>query len=173
MLDNLDRNIKIKNSVHSWVHSRNLKDTWELGERGLSDCAEGRWRDWNHARKYPKLAWAGWRRPWILVSGRGRNCSDIFIYLHWHLYIIKFSIYLFSKFFVFYDSLLPPPPPISRAKHGFTVYRFMLEELGKCKADPSHIHHSFEPDAAWRFAWEWKSSVCARPQFHPPNWVGM
>jgi hypothetical protein len=33
--------------------------TWDLGARGLSGCVEGSWRDWNHARKYPRLASAG------------------------------------------------------------------------------------------------------------------
>jgi hypothetical protein len=59
-----------KNSVHSLVHT--WRDTRDLGARGirateLSDC-EGWWRDWNHARKYPRLVWGGWRRPWISVS---------------------------------------------------------------------------------------------------------
>jgi hypothetical protein len=35
--------MKMKNSVHSSVHT--LKDTWDLGARGLSDCVEGNWRD--------------------------------------------------------------------------------------------------------------------------------
>jgi hypothetical protein len=38
-----------------------LKDKWDLGARGirargLSDCVEGSWRDWNHARKYQRFA---------------------------------------------------------------------------------------------------------------------
>jgi hypothetical protein len=36
-----------------------LKDTWDLGARGLSDCVEGSWRDRNYSRKYPRLASAG------------------------------------------------------------------------------------------------------------------
>jgi hypothetical protein len=48
-----------------------LKDTWDLGARELSDCVEGSWRDWNHATKHPRLAWAGWRRPWISASDSG------------------------------------------------------------------------------------------------------
>jgi hypothetical protein len=55
---------KIKNSVHTWVHTR--KDAWDLRARGIRaiglwDCFEGSWRDWNHARKYRRLTWAGWR----------------------------------------------------------------------------------------------------------------
>jgi hypothetical protein len=38
-----------------------LKGTWNLVTRGLearrlSDCVEGIWRDWKHARKSPILA---------------------------------------------------------------------------------------------------------------------
>jgi hypothetical protein len=33
----------MKNSVYSEVHT--LKDTWDLGARGLSDYVEGSWRD--------------------------------------------------------------------------------------------------------------------------------
>jgi hypothetical protein len=32
-----------------------LKDTWALGARGISDFAEGSWRDSNLARWYPRL----------------------------------------------------------------------------------------------------------------------
>jgi hypothetical protein len=56
----------MKNSVHIWVHT--LKDIRDLGARVLWECVEGSWRDWYHARKYPRLASAGWRRPWISVS---------------------------------------------------------------------------------------------------------
>jgi hypothetical protein len=60
---------KMKNSVHSSVHT--LKDTWDFRARGISDCGKGSsWRDWNHARKFPRLAWAGWGRPWVLTSDR-------------------------------------------------------------------------------------------------------
>jgi hypothetical protein len=99
--DNPDR--KIKNCVRSWVHTS--KDTWDLGARGiraggLSDYIKDSWRDRNHTRKYPRLASAGWRRPWISVSHRGRNCcSDIF-YLFLSALAILFNFTLFSKFFV-------------------------------------------------------------------------
>jgi hypothetical protein len=33
----------MKYSIHSSVHT--LKRLWDLGARGLSDCAEGSWRD--------------------------------------------------------------------------------------------------------------------------------
>jgi hypothetical protein len=94
---------KMKNSVDSWVHT--LKDTWDLGARGirargLSDCVEGSWRDWDHARKYPRLTWAGWRRPWISAYERVIHfCSDIFFNnFHQHYLITKFS--MFSNFFL-------------------------------------------------------------------------
>jgi hypothetical protein len=64
-------------SVHSWAHT--LKDTWDLGARGLSECVEGSWRDWHHARKHPRWAWARWRRPWISASDRGRNLLEWYI----------------------------------------------------------------------------------------------
>jgi hypothetical protein len=67
----------MKNSLHSWV--RTLKVTWDLGARGLSDCVEGSWRDWNHAR----LASAGWRRPWISASNRKKLLQGYFLYLFW------------------------------------------------------------------------------------------
>jgi hypothetical protein len=38
---NPDRNRE--KSAHSCVHT--LKETWDLGARGLSDCVEGSWRD--------------------------------------------------------------------------------------------------------------------------------
>jgi hypothetical protein len=41
MLDNLEQNMK--NSVHNWMHT--LKDAWDLGARGISDCVESNWRD--------------------------------------------------------------------------------------------------------------------------------
>jgi hypothetical protein len=43
----------MKHSVHSWA--RTLKDARDLGARGLWDCVEGSWREWNHARKYPTI----------------------------------------------------------------------------------------------------------------------
>jgi hypothetical protein len=96
---------KMKNSVHSWVHT--FKETWHLGARGmwgrgLSDCVEGSCKEWNHAR-CPRLAWAGWRRHSIsafclfIVLYKG---SAVIIYLFSsapHTYIIKFSTYLFSE----------------------------------------------------------------------------
>jgi hypothetical protein len=48
----------MKESVHSSVHAL-IKDTWNLGARELSECVEGSWRDWNHARKYPTVVSAG------------------------------------------------------------------------------------------------------------------
>jgi hypothetical protein len=53
----------MENSVHIWVHS--LKDAQDLGlkggvARGVQGCVKGSWTDWNHARKYPRLASAGW-----------------------------------------------------------------------------------------------------------------
>jgi hypothetical protein len=70
------------------------------GKRELSDCVEGSRRDWNHARKYLRLVWAGWRRPWISASDRKKfqQCFFLFIYFPQHTYIIKFSVYLFSIF---------------------------------------------------------------------------
>jgi hypothetical protein len=48
----------------------------------LSNCAEDSCRDWNHTRKYPRLASAGWRTPWISASDTERNCcSEVFFYL--------------------------------------------------------------------------------------------
>jgi hypothetical protein len=72
---------KTKSSVHSWVHT----DTWDLGARGLSDCVEGSWRDWNHARKYPRLVWAEWRRPWISASDRNKL-------LQWFFYLFPSAL---------------------------------------------------------------------------------
>jgi hypothetical protein len=40
---NLNQNMKTENAVHSRVYD--LKDTWDLAARGLSDCVEGSWRD--------------------------------------------------------------------------------------------------------------------------------
>jgi hypothetical protein len=44
-----------------------------------------------------RWASAGWRRPWISASDRGTNCCSDFFFIS-ATYIIKFSIYLFSKF---------------------------------------------------------------------------
>jgi hypothetical protein len=87
---------KKKSSVHSWIPT--LKDTQDLGARGLSDCVEGSWRDWNHAKKISKigfswmketLAFSFWQRKkmlqWYFVF--------IFISTTW---IIKFSIRFLS-----------------------------------------------------------------------------
>jgi hypothetical protein len=64
---------QMKNSVHSWVHTLKRHMGFR-SKRTFRRC----W-DWNHARKYPRTAWAGWRRPWILAADRGRNdCSYIF-----------------------------------------------------------------------------------------------
>jgi hypothetical protein len=89
---NLVRNIK--NFVHSWIHT--LKDTWDLGARGLSDCVEGIWRDWNQPRKYPRLAWAGWRRPWI-SAWQEQIAAEISFYL----FSSALSILLNSPFICF------------------------------------------------------------------------
>jgi hypothetical protein len=63
----------------------------------------GSWRDLKLRRKYPRLAWAGWRRHLISVSDRGTNCfSDIFTCAYLYYLYYKFSIYLFSKFLCFY-----------------------------------------------------------------------
>jgi hypothetical protein len=77
---------KVRNSVHSWLHT--FKDSLESGARwirarGLWDCVEGSCRDWNYARKYPRLAWAGWKRPWILASDRKKL-------LRWYFFIYYF-----------------------------------------------------------------------------------
>jgi hypothetical protein len=48
---------------------------WGIRARGLSHCVEGSWTDWNHARKYPRLAWAGTRRP--RISNINNNTTDI------------------------------------------------------------------------------------------------
>jgi hypothetical protein len=53
MSDNSDPVWKIKHSVRTWVHT--LKYTWTLGARGISDCVEDSWRDWNHAKKISKI----------------------------------------------------------------------------------------------------------------------
>jgi hypothetical protein len=56
----------MKNCVHSWVHT--LRDLWHSGAREIPDRVQYNWRDWNHARKYSRLDWAGWSRPWISTS---------------------------------------------------------------------------------------------------------
>jgi hypothetical protein len=72
-----------------------------LRARGLSDCVEESWRDWNHPRKHSRLAWAVWTRPWISVSDRGTPCcGHIFLFISISTtHIIKSSIYLFPDFF--------------------------------------------------------------------------
>jgi hypothetical protein len=70
----------MKNCVHSWVHT--LGDVWHSGTRRISDCVQDSWRNWNHARKYPRLDWAGWRRPWISTSEWVTNsCTHIFPFI--------------------------------------------------------------------------------------------
>jgi hypothetical protein len=59
MSDNPDRNMKNETSC-SQLRTY-FKDTRDLGAReirarGLSDCVGDSWRDWNNARKYPRLA---------------------------------------------------------------------------------------------------------------------
>jgi hypothetical protein len=89
---------KMKNSVHSWVHS--LEGTWDFGARELSDCVQGSWRDWNHARKRPRLVSAGWKRPWISASDKGTNYySDIF-------YLLNFQFICFLSFFLSFKPTL-------------------------------------------------------------------
>jgi hypothetical protein len=81
----------------SQLSTYSKKDAWDLGARGLSDCAGGqleRLKPCNIVR----LASAGRRRPSISASDRGRNCcSDFFLFMS-TAYIINFSIYLFSLF---------------------------------------------------------------------------
>jgi hypothetical protein len=90
----------------SWLSTYTLKDTWDLGTRGirargLSDCVDCSWRDWNHER----LAWAGWRRPWISACPFiVRLYSNIFIFIS-NTYL-TFPIYFFSKIFGLWGHLL-------------------------------------------------------------------
>jgi hypothetical protein len=65
--------------------------TWDLGARGirtrgLSDCVEGSWRDWNHARKYPKigLSWMKETLDFSFWQGKKLQLGYIFIYFHQH-----------------------------------------------------------------------------------------
>jgi hypothetical protein len=44
MSDNADKNMK-NEKFCSQLNTCFIKDTWNLGERGLSGCVEGSWRD--------------------------------------------------------------------------------------------------------------------------------
>jgi hypothetical protein len=94
MSENPDPNMNI--SVRSWVHI--LKDTWNLDAKGLSDCVEGSRRDWNHARKYPRLAWAGWRRPGFQLLAEEEIAVVI---LCLFIFISATSVIKFYIFFLF------------------------------------------------------------------------
>jgi hypothetical protein len=61
----------------------------EIRTRGLSDCVEGSLRHWNHARKYLRLAWAGWRKPWMSASERCKNCGMIY-FIHFHQHYLNY-----------------------------------------------------------------------------------
>jgi hypothetical protein len=88
---------KMKNSVRRWVHA--LKDIMDLGTRGirareLSDCVEGTWRDWNHTRIYPRLAWAGFQ---LLREKEFAAVIFFFLFISTTC-IIKFSIFFTCSF---------------------------------------------------------------------------
>jgi hypothetical protein len=77
---------------------------WDLDARGLSEIVEGRFRDWNHTKNLglmnKTLDFSYWQRKKYLQW-------YFFIYLlSSALPILLFSIYLFSKFLVFYRYLL-------------------------------------------------------------------
>jgi hypothetical protein len=102
MSDNPDRSMK--NAVHSRVHTS--KDRWDLGRRrirsrGLSDCVEGSWRDWHHARKYLGLAWS-WMKETLDFSSWQRNK----FLQRWYFFLFTFisttRIIKFSIFFIFF-----------------------------------------------------------------------
>jgi hypothetical protein len=107
---------KMKNSAYSWVHTRTLKGTWYLGARRirareLSGCVEGSWRDWNHARKYPRLTWAEWKLWFQLLIKKEMQWYIILLFIFISTaYVIKFSIYLFSNFpcllWIYFTSLI-------------------------------------------------------------------
>jgi hypothetical protein len=97
---------KSKNSDHRWV--RALKDTWDLGARGirargLSGCVEDSRRDWNHARKYPRYLELDEGDPGFQLL-TGEEIAAVIYFLFFYFInttcVIKFSIYLFSKFFL-------------------------------------------------------------------------
>jgi hypothetical protein len=109
--DNPDRNME--NSAHSWVHT--LKDTRDLGARGLSGCVRGSWRDWNHARKYRKTGFS-WMKETLDFSlwQRKKLQHDFFFYLFSSKLgiLLNFSFICFLRFFCLlglsFASLIPP-----------------------------------------------------------------
>jgi hypothetical protein len=74
-----------------------LKNTWDLEARGLSDCDEVSWRDWNHAKECPQDGLElieGDLGFHLLTEEEIPAVRFLFIFFS-AIYIITFSIYLF------------------------------------------------------------------------------
>jgi hypothetical protein len=126
---------KMENVVHSWIHAP--KDTWDLGASGLSECVEGCWRDWNHAKKKQIQDWLELNGDPGLQFLTGEKIAAviffIYFYQHYQQYIIQFSIYLFSYFFCLlglsFASLIRmiSTPKLIRIREGLLYfYQFQL-----------------------------------------------
>jgi hypothetical protein len=62
-----------------------LFKTQDLGARGLHDCVESSWRDWNHARQYPRLDELDEEGPGFQLLAEEEFAAVIyFFYFHQH-----------------------------------------------------------------------------------------